>query len=139
MRTCPRPWPPPMMALRRAACRAASGVQRLPGAIGRRRGGKGAAVTAAADRVAINPLQWMATDDGWLDPALAPPLERRLPAIRDAGIRGVQADLPPGISPAQFARALAAHGLVPAPGYISLVLPETAAAREPERERVARL
>ena len=93
----------------------------------------------AAAQVAINPLQWAATDDGWLDPALAPPLERQLAVIREAGIRGVQADLPPGMAPDQFARTLAAHGLVPAPGYISLHVPETTAEREDAREQVARL
>lgn len=91
-----------------------------------------------AAQVAINPLQWAATDDGWLDPALAPPLERQLAVIRDAGIRGVRADLPPGMAPDQFARALAEYGLVPAPGYISLHVPESAAERQAERCLLAR-
>ncbi len=31
-------------------------------------------MTIRHDRIAINPLHWIATDDGWIDPALAPAL-----------------------------------------------------------------
>lgn len=96
-------------------------------------------MAVTTDRIAINPLQWQASADGWLDPALAPPLEQRLAVIRDAGLRGVQGATPPGMTPAQFARLLGDYGLVPAPGYISLHLPEAAADRVADREQVARL
>ncbi|MPY62551.1 sugar phosphate isomerase/epimerase family protein [Streptomyces spongiae] len=81
-------------------------------------------MTISPDKIAINPLQWIATDDGWIDPALAPPLTERLKAIREAGIRSVHAEVPADMTAAQYGQLLADHGLAPAPGYISGPLPE---------------
>ncbi|MBL1111474.1 TIM barrel protein [Streptomyces sp. 110] len=81
-------------------------------------------MTIRHDRIAINPLQWIATDDGWIDPALAPPLPERLKVIHEAGIAAVHADVPTGMTAAEYGRLLDEHGLAPAPGYISGPLPE---------------
>ncbi|MGP3943779.1 MULTISPECIES: hypothetical protein [Streptomyces] len=85
-------------------------------------------MTIRHDRIAINPLQWIATEDGWIDPALAPALPERLKAIHAAGIAAVHADVPAQMSAAEYGRLLGEHGLAPAPGYISGPLPRTRAA-----------
>ena len=89
------------------------------------------------DRVAFNPILWSATADGWLDPALMPPLAHRLTVIRDAGFRAVHAAVPPGMTPQAYRLLLADYGLVPAPGYIALAVPTTTE-RTQELERVRR-
>ncbi|ASQ99372.1 sugar phosphate isomerase/epimerase [Streptomyces sp. 11-1-2] len=81
-------------------------------------------MTMRHDRIAINPLQWIATEDGWIDPALAPALPERLKVIREAGIGAVHADVPAEMSATEYGRLLGEHGLAPAPGYISGPLPE---------------
>jgi inosose dehydratase len=89
------------------------------------------------DHVAFNPILWSATADGWLDPALMPPLAHRLTVIREAGFRAVHAAVPPGMTPQAYRHLLADYGLVPAPGYIGLALPATTD-RTQELERVRR-
>ncbi|MGY0055306.1 sugar phosphate isomerase/epimerase family protein [Streptomyces sp. LZ34] len=81
-------------------------------------------MTIGQDKIAINPLQWIATDDGWIDPALAPALPERLKVIHAAGIGSVHAEVPSDMTTAQYGRLLEDHGLAPAPGYISGPLPE---------------
>lgn len=84
-------------------------------------------MTISHDKIAINPLQWIATDDGWINPALAPALPERLKVIAEAGITSVHAEVPDGMTAAQYGVLLHDHGLKPAPGYISGPLPEDAA------------
>ncbi|MFF7467753.1 TIM barrel protein [Streptomyces sp. NPDC008092] len=81
-------------------------------------------MTISPEKIAINPLQWIATDDGWIDPTLAPPLADRLKVIQEVGIRSVHAEVPADLTTAEYGRLLADHGLLPAPGYISGPLPE---------------
>jgi inosose dehydratase len=78
-------------------------------------------------RFAINPIQWSATSDGWIDPALRPPLAQLLAEVRASGFEAVQAERPADIAQDDYLRLLAEAGLEPAPGYFSLPL---AAARD---------
>jgi inosose dehydratase len=75
-------------------------------------------------KVAVNPLQWLATDDGWLDFDLAPPLRAGLEQIADAGFEAVMADVPAEMAAQEYGDLLAEYGLVPAPGYYSAALEE---------------
>lgn len=93
----------------------------------------------SADRIAINPLQWVATEDGWIDPTLAPPLPERLKAIQAAGIRAVHTDVPADLTVEQYRGLLADHDLVPAPGYVSGPLPEDAASLAALLDKAARI
>jgi inosose dehydratase len=90
-------------------------------------------------RFAINPLQWLATDDGWLDFTKALPLPTLLERVAEAGFGAIQADLPAGMDAAAFRAALDEHGLVPAPSYFSMPLAEAGARATfvPETERRA--
>jgi inosose dehydratase len=69
------------------------------------------------DRIALNPIQWLASEDGWLDPSRRPDPEDLLTQVRDAGFSGVMAEVPPGWSAAQYLDATARLGLGLAPGY----------------------
>jgi inosose dehydratase len=70
--------------------------------------------------VALNPIQWIATPDGWLDPSLWPDRAALLRRIKAAGFDAVFADPPASGSVEQYRRALDEAGLAPAPGYFSL-------------------
>ena len=72
--------------------------------------------------VALNPIQWIATEDGWLDFALWPERSELLRQVKAAGFDAVFADVPPGLSAEQYRRELDEAGLAPAPGYFSLGL-----------------
>jgi inosose dehydratase len=96
-------------------------------------------MTIRPERVAINPLQWVATVDGWIDPSLAPPLPEQLATIRDAGIRSIHAAVPAELSAEQYGALLAEHDLLPAPGYIPILLPEDDDAAKQIRERAERV
>ncbi|MGX1669404.1 sugar phosphate isomerase/epimerase family protein [Streptomyces sp. NPDC055400] len=67
--------------------------------------------------LALNPIQWSATDDGWLDPALAPPPAELLALVKKAGFDAVMAAVPAGHTVAAYAALLDDAGLRPAPGY----------------------
>ncbi|MGV9850734.1 sugar phosphate isomerase/epimerase family protein [Streptomyces sp. NPDC003442] len=90
------------------------------------------------DRLAINPLQWVASADGWLDPTLAPSLDRQLEVIRDAGIGALHSAVPGDLTPEAYAARLAGHGIAPAPGYISVRLTEDETQRRTFRDNAAR-
>jgi inosose dehydratase len=68
-------------------------------------------------RLALNPIQWMATDDGWLDPSKAPETPELLSLVKKAGFDGVMAEVPAGWSVPQYAELVAETGLDLAPGY----------------------
>jgi len=70
-------------------------------------------------RFAINPLQWLATDDGWLDFTAAPPLPQLLAEIREAGFTGLSVAPPLDGGVGEYAKVLADAGIEPAPGYLS--------------------
>lgn len=82
---------------------------------------------AAGYKVALNPIQWMASADGLLDHALAPPLEDLLGMIRQAGYAGVHTGVPPDMSVEDYAALLERSGLQPAPGYYGIAMPEDGA------------
>ena len=67
-------------------------------------------------RFAINPLQWLATDDGWLDFTAGPPLPQLLDEIREAGFTAIVAAPPVDGNVGAYAAALAAAGSRPLPG-----------------------
>jgi inosose dehydratase len=73
-------------------------------------------------KIAVNPLQWLATDDGWLDFDKAPPLTHSLQHIASSGFQAVMAEVPPATSTLEYRSLLSDYGLVPAPGYYSAAL-----------------
>jgi inosose dehydratase len=79
--------------------------------------------------LAVNPLQWLATEDGWLDFQKAPPLSHTLAHIARSGFDAVMTDVPAGMSAQEYLALLADYGLAPAPGYYSAPL-EDAGRRE---------
>ncbi|MEV8546791.1 sugar phosphate isomerase/epimerase [Streptomyces sp. NPDC051572] len=91
------------------------------------------------DRLAINPLQWVASAEGWIDPTLAPSLENRLEVIRDAGITAVHSDVPGDMTASAYAALLAGYGLSAAPGYVPVRLTEDEGERQQYRDNAARI
>jgi inosose dehydratase len=73
--------------------------------------------STGAPRIALNPIQWMASADGWLDPSLAPEPEERLSLIKKAGYDVVMAEVPGGWTVERYKTVLAETGLSLAPGY----------------------
>lgn len=78
---------------------------------------------------ALNPLQYMATNDGWIDPALNPPLSERLAYIASVGFTAIQTDVPADQTTEEYGAALAAAGVKPGPGYVNLIWSANPAAR----------
>ena len=68
---------------------------------------------------AINPLQWLATKDGWLDFTAAPPLRQLLAEIAAAGFSAISIQPPNDGDVREYAAAFKAAGVAPAPGYLS--------------------
>ena len=89
-------------------------------------------------RFAINPLQWLATPDGWLDFNGGPPLPQLLEEICEAGFDAIVAAPPAHGAVADYASALDAAGVAPAPGYLSGQMQDPDARAEIV-ERAARL
>src|SRR5437763_4522840 len=77
-------------------------------------------------KFAINPLQWLATADGWLDFGAALPLPRRVATVAQLGFAALMADPPAGMAVPEYAAMLRAQGLSPAPGYLSAPLDDAA-------------
>ena len=75
-------------------------------------------------RVALNSIQWIATPDGWINPALLPPLSELLPLIKSAGFDAMHPDIPAGMSTQEFLSWLRRYCLVPSSGYLAVRLPE---------------
>jgi inosose dehydratase len=71
---------------------------------------------------ALNPLQWLATDDGWLDFQKRLPLETLLREVSRLGFTALHAEVPAGMSTGEYREALAAAGITPASGYLSAPL-----------------
>ncbi|WP_434740574.1 sugar phosphate isomerase/epimerase family protein [Micromonospora sp. SH-82] len=69
-------------------------------------------------RIALNPIQWMATEDGWLDPARSPEKPELLSAVKRAGFDSVMADVPAGWTVPEYRRLVDDLGLSLAPGYL---------------------
>jgi inosose dehydratase len=75
--------------------------------------------TSGAWRIALNPIQWMASSDGWLDPSLAPEPKKLLSLIRQSGFDAVMAEVPAGLTAEQYLALLDEAGLTLAPGYFA--------------------
>ncbi len=73
-------------------------------------------------KFALNPLQWLATDDGWLDFQKRPPLETLLREVSRLGFNALHAEVPAGMTVTEYREALAAAGITPASGYLSAPL-----------------
>ena len=74
-------------------------------------------------RFALNPIQFIATPDGWLDPTRGPQKEALYREVRRAGFSALPGLVPPDWSVRRYKAALDEAGLVPAPGYASIALP----------------
>jgi inosose dehydratase len=70
-----------------------------------------------APRIALNPIQWMATDDGWLDPSKAPAWRELLAHVKKAGFEGVMAEVPAHSSVEEYRDGVDEIGIALAPGY----------------------
>lgn len=75
-------------------------------------------------KFALNPIQWFATADGWLDPTKGPAPRELLKEIARSGFDAVHAQVPAGWTIGEYKSALQDAGLKPAPGYLSMALPE---------------
>ena len=75
-------------------------------------------------KFALNPIQWFATEDGWLDPTKGPAPRDLLKEIARSGFHAVHAQVPGGWTTEDYKNALKDAGLRPAPGYLSMALPE---------------
>lgn len=80
--------------------------------------------------VALNPLQWFATDDGWLDWGRSPALPDLFAEITRAGFEAVSTRVPAGLTAAEYGRAVADAGLTLVPGTAAFSLPENTAAEQ---------
>jgi inosose dehydratase len=96
-------------------------------------------MTLSTQQIAINPLQYFATADGWLDPSLGPPLEARLQHIAAAGFTAVQAEVPVSSTPAEYKELLSSFELQPGPGYVNFAWSDDAADRDAALDRAAAL
>ena len=85
-------------------------------------------------RLAINPLPWVLTPDGFLlnQETLVAALEQ----LAGIGYRGLQADVPDGLSATQYADLLHEYGFEPAPSYFGTDFTDTT--RQPQRLERAR-
>lgn len=72
-------------------------------------------------RIALNPLQFFASPDGWLDPSSAPPLETRLQIIAESGFTAIQPETPADGDAVSYLETLDRYGLSPGPGYARAV------------------
>ncbi|KRB01140.1 hypothetical protein ASD83_06330 [Devosia sp. Root685] len=75
-------------------------------------------------RVALNPIQWFATADGWLNPNSGPAPREIMSEVARSGFKAIHAQVPPDWTVPQYKDALDQAGLQPAPGYFSLGLPD---------------
>ncbi|QHC60171.1 sugar phosphate isomerase/epimerase [Rathayibacter sp. VKM Ac-2760] len=67
-------------------------------------------------RIALNPIQWAATPDGWVDGSLAPDLDTVLASVADAGYRAVHIESGQAAQGAALLARLERHGLAAGPG-----------------------
>ncbi|MGW1817523.1 sugar phosphate isomerase/epimerase family protein [Streptomyces sp. NPDC002125] len=96
-------------------------------------------ISAGRHPVAVNPLHFMATEDGWFDFGDPPPEEEILDAVAGAGFGAVQTAPAAGVPAAVHRRRLAAAGLRPGPGYAALTWSPGARPRVAEADRVRAL
>lgn len=80
--------------------------------------------------IALNPIQWSATPDGWVDDALAPEIDTQLSVIAENGFLSVHVSPRQAAQRTAFRQRLEAHGLAAGPGIMGCnVLPTAAEQR----------
>src|SRR3954451_11365177 len=77
------------------------------------------AASLRSARLALNPIQWMASDDGWLDPSLAPEPKQLLSLVKQSGFDAVMAEVPAGCGVPEYRNLVEDVGLTLAPGYVT--------------------
>lgn len=75
-------------------------------------------------RIAINPIQYLASDDGFLDRSKAPPLDEWLAELKSAGFPAAVITLPVGMSVEDYGHAFARAAMLPGPSYFGIPSPE---------------
>lgn len=70
--------------------------------------------------IALNPLQWFATADGWLDWQLSPSLPDLFAQIKEVGFDAVATRIPTDLSPGAYAQRAQDAGLTLAPGTVAI-------------------
>lgn len=68
------------------------------------------------DHIALNPIQWAATPDGWVDGSIAPELDVVLASVAAAGFEAVHVEARQAALGKTFADQVAGHGLALGPG-----------------------
>lgn len=68
------------------------------------------------DRIALNPIQWGATDDGWVDGGRAPDADIVLASVAEAGFSAVHVEARQAAQREEFAARARRHGLALGPG-----------------------
>lgn len=74
--------------------------------------------------IALNPLQWFTTDDGWLDWTQGPSWPELMRQVKEVGFDAVHTRIPPEHTAAEYARIIRDAGLEPAPGTFAFALAE---------------
>lgn len=89
-------------------------------------------------RMALNTIQWFATEDGHIDRTKGPSPHELSPIVRDLGFAAVPAKTPEGTSVEQMQAILAAGGLQPAPSAFNVGGPEDGTSFEEALAQVRR-
>ncbi|WAH97299.1 sugar phosphate isomerase/epimerase family protein [Arthrobacter sp. MMS18-M83] len=92
-------------------------------------------MSIAPSQFALNPIQWLATPDGWVDQSLKPPLEHRLPVVASAGFTAIKSEVPIGMTAQTYRSRLGEYGIRPGPGYVPMPWFEDESSRAPFLER----
>lgn len=91
------------------------------------------------DKFALNPLQYIATEDGWIDGSRVPALDKQLKDLREAGFTAIQSEVPSSSTVNEYRSRLTEHGVQPGPGYVNLPWSSEAAVRAKNLNAAARL
>jgi inosose dehydratase len=73
-------------------------------------------------RFALSPLQWLATEDGWIDFTGGPPLPELCNELRAIGFDAISAGITPDVDVEDYRELLATSGMHSSPGYMSCPL-----------------
>jgi inosose dehydratase len=73
-------------------------------------------------RFALSPLQWLATEDGWIDFTGGPPLPELCRELRAIGFDAISAGITPDMDVDAYRELLATTGMQTSPGYMSCPL-----------------
>lgn len=73
-------------------------------------------------KFALSPLQWLATEDGWIDFTGGPPLPELCRELKAIGFDAISAGIAPDTDVEAYRELLAATGMQSSPGYTSCPL-----------------